>query len=67
MVQIENRYGSYSACDHDYMTWLRDETLKYVQDKAVLFTTDYPDKQALKCGTVKGVLATIAFGVNESK
>ncbi|TMW52319.1 hypothetical protein DOY81_002576 [Sarcophaga bullata] len=66
MVQVENEYGSYSACDHDYMAWLRDETYKYVQDKAVLFTTDYPDAQGLKCGTVEGVFATIDFGVEET-
>ncbi|EDS39079.1 beta-galactosidase [Culex quinquefasciatus] len=26
MVQVENEYGSFYACDHKYMKWLRDET-----------------------------------------
>lgn len=30
MVQVENEYGVYGACDHDYMTFLRDETCKYI-------------------------------------
>ena len=67
MVQVENQYSRYRACDHNYMTWLRDETFKYVQNKSVLFTSDYADIQRLKCGTVEGVFATIKFGVRDSK
>lgn len=26
MVQVENEYGSFGACDKSYMEWLRDET-----------------------------------------
>lgn len=29
MVQVENEYGSFYACDHKYMKWLRDETGMY--------------------------------------
>lgn len=28
MVQVENEYGVYGACDKDYMRFLRDETCK---------------------------------------
>lgn len=28
MVQVENEYGSYYACDDQYRVWLRDETCK---------------------------------------
>lgn len=26
MVQVENEYGSYFACDLEYRVWIRDET-----------------------------------------
>ncbi|XP_036229202.2 beta-galactosidase [Bactrocera oleae] len=60
MVQVENEYGSYYACDKKYRTWLRDETLEHVQDNAVLFTNDGPS--VLGCGHIEGVLATMDFG-----
>lgn len=59
MVQVENEYGSY-ACDDDYKNWLRDETEKHVNGKALLFTTDGPYRVA--CGKIDGVFATIDFG-----
>ncbi|GAB0088674.1 Beta-galactosidase [Sergentomyia squamirostris] len=64
MVQVENEYGSFRACDHKYMAWLRDETEKYVGDKAVLFTTDGP--AYLSCGSIEGVFATIDFGPSKN-
>ncbi|XP_067634492.1 beta-galactosidase isoform X2 [Eurosta solidaginis] len=63
MVQVENEYGSYYACDKKYRTWLRDETLAHVQDKAVLFTNDGPS--VLNCGHIEGVLATMDFGAGD--
>lgn len=59
MVQIENEYGSY-GCDGNYSRWLRDETLRHVSDKAVLFTADGPAQS--KCGKIENVLATANFG-----
>lgn len=59
MVQIENEYGSY-GCDTDYKNWIRDETEKYVNGQALLFTTDGPIQ--VKCGKTEGVFATIDFG-----
>ncbi|XP_055686749.1 beta-galactosidase-like [Lutzomyia longipalpis] len=64
MVQVENEYGSFKACDANYMKWLRDETLKYIQDKALLFTTDGPGM--LACGSVENVFATIDFGPSKT-
>lgn len=32
MVQVENEYGSYFACDEKYRLWLRDETCKIAFD-----------------------------------
>ena len=66
MVQVENEYGSFSACDRDYLNWLRDETAAYVQDKALLFTTDIPNER-IKCGKIEGVFATTDFGIDRSK
>lgn len=61
MVQVENEYGAF-RCDNEYSKWLRDETLKYVSDKAVLFTNDIVNDQHLKCGKIENVLATVDFG-----
>ncbi|XP_017848492.1 beta-galactosidase [Drosophila busckii] len=60
MVQVENEYGSYFACDINYRNWLRDETQSHVKDNAVLFTNDGP--MVLRCGKIQGVLATMDFG-----
>lgn len=66
MVQVENEYGDFPACDKRYLTWLRDETLKYVKDSAVLFTTDIPN-ESIHCGKINNVFATIDFGSKTSK
>lgn len=29
MVQVENEYGSFAACDSNYSLWLRDETREF--------------------------------------
>ncbi|EDW66604.1 beta-galactosidase [Drosophila virilis] len=60
MVQVENEYGSYFACDVNYRNWLRDETQSHVKDNAVLFTNDGPT--VLRCGKIQNVLATMDFG-----
>ncbi|KAH8255693.1 hypothetical protein KR038_008834 [Drosophila bunnanda] len=62
MVQVENEYGDY-ACDHDYLNWLRDETEKYVNGKALLFTVDIPNEK-MSCGKIENVFATTDFGID---
>lgn len=63
MVQVENEYGAFGACDKDYLIWLRDETNKYVRHgDAVLFTTDIPDDR-ISCGKIEDVFATTDFGL----
>jgi beta-galactosidase len=64
MVQIENEYGSYEACDLDYTIWLRDIVSSIVGDTAVLYTTDGAASSYLKCGKVDGVYATVDFGAS---
>lgn len=61
MVQVENEYGAF-GCDTKYQHYLRDETSKYVRDKAVLFTNDITNEAHVKCGKIENVLATIDFG-----
>ncbi|KAL9890166.1 ectoderm-expressed 3 isoform 1-T2 [Glossina fuscipes fuscipes] len=63
MVQVENEYGSY-ACDKNYRLWLHEETLTYVEDKAVLFTND--GVNGLSCGHIDGVLSTLDFGATRN-
>ncbi|XP_021705359.1 beta-galactosidase isoform X2 [Aedes aegypti] len=60
MVQVENEYGSFFACDYKYMKWLRDETERYVRGKAALFTNNGPG--LTQCGGIDGVLSTLDFG-----
>uniref|UniRef100_T1P9I9 Beta-galactosidase n=1 Tax=Musca domestica TaxID=7370 RepID=T1P9I9_MUSDO len=64
MVQVENEYGSYYACDKKYRAWLRDETLGHVKDKAVLFTNDGPS--VLHCGHIDGVVSAMDFGATNN-
>ena len=66
MVQVENEYGSYFACDYIYTTFLRDLTRKYLGEKIVLFTTDGNGDYFLKCGKIDQVYATIDFGTEEN-
>ncbi|XP_037024449.1 beta-galactosidase-1-like protein [Bradysia coprophila] len=64
MVQVENEYSSYYACDRKYTNWLGKETEKYVQGKALLFSVDIPTTPGqMKCGTADDVFATIDFGI----
>ncbi|XP_034100058.2 beta-galactosidase [Drosophila albomicans] len=63
MVQVENEYAAYYACDHDYLNWLRDETEKYVDNKALLFTVDIPNER-MSCGKIENVFATTDFGID---
>lgn len=65
MVQLENEYGAFYACDVDYKNFLRNETLLYTQDKAVLFTVDWPNYENLVCGQVEGVFVTTDFGLSD--
>lgn len=63
MVQIENEYGAFGQCDVEYKNWLRDETKKYTEGNAILFTTDRPIGDELRCGLIDGVFATTDFGL----
>ncbi|XP_075544262.1 beta-galactosidase-like isoform X2 [Dermacentor variabilis] len=61
-VQIENEYGSYKACDLEYMAWLRDLVRHYLHYDVILYTTDGAGDGFLKCGKVDGAYTTVDFG-----
>lgn len=64
MVQVENEYGSFHACDTAYKERLRDIISAHVGTKALLYTTDGSTEKSLKCGKIPGVYATIDFGAS---
>lgn len=61
-VQVENEYGSYFACDYNYLRHLTQLFRSYLGDEVVLFTTDGAGVGYLKCGSIQGLYATVDFG-----
>ncbi|XP_023123854.2 beta-galactosidase [Amphiprion ocellaris] len=61
-VQVENEYGSYFACDYNYMRYLSKLFRSHLGDEVVLFTTDGAGVGYLKCGSIQGLYATVDFG-----
>ncbi|KAK0400067.1 hypothetical protein QR680_003338 [Steinernema hermaphroditum] len=64
MVQIENEYGSFEACDRTYMRWLQERTAKGLGSDVMLYTTDGPDRRMLRCGSIPGAIPTVDFGIS---
>ena len=60
---MENEYGSYFACDHNYTVHLRDKLNEHFDKNVVLFTTDGNGDSYVKCGMVPGVYITVDFGI----
>uniref|UniRef100_A0A3P9GZ04 Galactosidase, beta 1-like n=1 Tax=Oryzias latipes TaxID=8090 RepID=A0A3P9GZ04_ORYLA len=65
-VQVENEYGSYYACDYNYMRHLRTLFRSFLGEDVVLFTTDGNTDKEMICGTLEGLYATIDFGTDTS-
>ncbi|XP_018585182.1 beta-galactosidase-1-like protein isoform X3 [Scleropages formosus] len=63
-VQVENEYGSYFACDYNYMRHLRALFRYFLGDDTILFTTDGNTNREMTCGTLQGLYATIDFGTD---
>ncbi|XP_032218849.2 beta-galactosidase isoform X2 [Nematostella vectensis] len=61
-VQVENEYGSYFTCDHDYMSHLENLFRSHLGKDVVLFTTDGFAKSMLDCGTLPSLFTTVDFG-----
>lgn len=65
-VQVENEYGSYFACDYNYMRHLLTLFRFFLGENTVLFTTDGNTDREMTCGTLEGLYATIDFGTDTS-
>ncbi|XP_061579637.1 beta-galactosidase-1-like protein [Cololabis saira] len=63
-VQVENEYGSYFACDYNYMRHLRALFRFFLGEDIILFTTDGNTDKEMICGTLDGLYATIDFGTD---
>ncbi|NWX17906.1 BGAL galactosidase, partial [Aegotheles bennettii] len=61
-VQVENEYGSYYACDYDYLRYLLGSFRALLGSEVLLFTTDSTRVEELRCGTLQGLYATVDFG-----
>ncbi|KAI4488944.1 hypothetical protein M0804_004442 [Polistes exclamans] len=66
MVQVENEYGSYEACDSIYMNKLYEIFQRIIGNKAVLYTTDGIIDRMIRCGSVPGTYTTIDFGTGSN-
>eukprot|EP00057_Strongylocentrotus_purpuratus_P033676 XP_792349.2 PREDICTED: beta-galactosidase [Strongylocentrotus purpuratus] len=66
MVQVENEYGSYQTCDHQYQRQLYHLFRANLGPDVVLFTTDGPGDHLLQCGTLQDMYATIDFGAGSN-
>ena len=63
MVQIENEYGFYNACDKSYLNALCDLTQKILGNETCLFTNDGAYQNNLECGNIiPRAYATVDFG-----
>uniref|UniRef100_A0A1A8IUQ5 Galactosidase, beta 1-like n=1 Tax=Nothobranchius kuhntae TaxID=321403 RepID=A0A1A8IUQ5_NOTKU len=63
-VQVENEYGSYFACDYNYMRHLRTMFRFFLGEDVILFTTDGNTDKEMTCGTLDGLYATVDFGTD---
>lgn len=61
-LQVENEYGSYFACDFDYLRFLQKRFHHHLGDDVVLFTTDGAHETFLQCGALQGLYTTVDFG-----
>ncbi|XP_055004274.1 beta-galactosidase-1-like protein [Boleophthalmus pectinirostris] len=63
-VQVENEYGSYFACDYNYMRHLRTLFRLFLGENTVLFTVDGNTDKEMTCGSLEGLYATVDFGTD---
>ncbi|CAN8028401.1 unnamed protein product [Ixodes persulcatus] len=61
-IQVENEYGQYPVCDHDYMRHLVQIFQFYLGRDVILFRTDLAKDDAYKCDAVNDTLVTADFG-----
>lgn len=63
--QIENEYGSYFTCDHQYMAHLQAVFEQHLGKDVILFTTDGFNDKMLECGSLPTLFTTVDFGAGE--
>lgn len=63
-VQVENEYGSYFACDYNYMRHLQTLFRFFLGENTVLFTVDGNTDKEMSCGSLEGLYATVDFGTD---
>ncbi|XP_071774487.1 beta-galactosidase-1-like protein [Centroberyx gerrardi] len=63
-VQVENEYGSYYACDYNYIRHLRTLFRFFLGEDTLLFTTDGNTDKEMTCGSLEGLYATVDFGTD---
>ncbi|XP_077548498.1 beta-galactosidase-like [Haemaphysalis longicornis] len=61
MVQVENEYGQYGACDIEYLRFLRYLARRHLGTNVVLFRTDIPEDKHYKCDQLEGTLVAADF------
>ena len=59
---MENEYGSFYACDFNYMRTLQTIFRYFLGEDTLLFTTDGNTDKEMSCGSLQGLYATIDFG-----
>ncbi|KAM9307685.1 beta-galactosidase [Gastrophryne carolinensis] len=60
-VQVENEYGSYFACDYNYLRHLRRLFRQHLGEEVILFTTDGSGLNYVRCGSIQGLYTTVDF------
>jgi len=65
LFQVENEYGGYFTCDHQYMSHLQDLFEQHLGKDVILFTTDGYNEKMFECGTLPSLFTTVDFGAGE--
>lgn len=62
---MENEYGSYFTCDHQYMGHLQAVFEHFLGKDVILFTTDGYSEHMLECGSLPSLFTTVDFGLGK--
>ncbi|XP_028416196.1 beta-galactosidase-like [Dendronephthya gigantea] len=65
-VQVENEYGIYPICDHDYMKYLQGLFEDVLGKDVILFTTNPAVTRVMECGTIPTLFNTVDFGPGDN-
>lgn len=65
ILQVENEYGSYFTCDHQYMMHLQEVFEQHLGKDVILFTNDGANDKMLECGSLPTLFTTVDFGAGD--